>query len=97
MAKKVKEFVLPNPRAKREQCVHGLCDGCGKMFSDSNLGDVCIIYESPKAWKRKGDCPMKTNKPVQAEVKVKVNPLKASKRALRKEEAKARKGKKRKK
>lgn len=40
--------VLPNPDVKREQCIQA-CLGCRKMFSDNNIGDVCISYINPKA------------------------------------------------
>ncbi len=50
--------VLPNPDGMwdgetqtfipREQCAQQ-CAGCKKMFSDHDMGDVCIAYISPKA------------------------------------------------
>ena len=73
--------VLPNPSVKREQCVEQ-CKGCEKMFSDENIGDVCIAYVSPKAVHRIG-CALQTNKEVTQEKAQKVNPIKASKRARR--------------
>ncbi len=48
MAQKIEEKILPNPDLKREQCVEA-CKGCEKMFSDENVGDVCIPFFSPKA------------------------------------------------
>jgi hypothetical protein len=64
MNEDVKATVLPNPLAKREQCVKQ-CLGCNKMYSgmemkssygklpegdwkDDCIGDVCIAYEDPK-------------------------------------------------
>ena len=41
------KIVLPNPEVKRDQCVKE-CQGCNKMFSDENIGDVCIAYINPK-------------------------------------------------
>lgn len=72
---------LPNPHMERHQCVEK-CNGCNKMYSDENYGDVCIAYFSPIAMHRLG-CALQSNK-VQEEVsKKKINPLKASKRARR--------------
>ena len=76
-----KATFLPNPDVAREQCVQE-CTGCNKMFSDANIGDVCIAYADPKIWK--GVCPLQSNKkfePVKG--KKKMNPLKASKRLRR--------------
>lgn len=51
MATKIEEKILPNPNLEREQCIE-LCKGCEKMFSDKNVGDVCIPFLSPLAkWK----------------------------------------------
>lgn len=82
MAKKEVVMVLPRPEVEREQCVQ-LCGGCNKMFSDENIGDVCIAYVSPKAAHRLGDCALRSNKESVVEQGKKVNPLKASKRARR--------------
>jgi hypothetical protein len=77
-----KATFLPNPDVKREQCVEE-CIGCNKMYSDSNIGDVCIAYVSPKAVHRMG-CALASNKKSEAtEGKKKINPLKASKRGRR--------------
>lgn len=81
MSEIVKATVLPKPHVKREQCVEQ-CDGCAKMYSDENVGDVCIAYVSPKAIHRIGCC-LKTNKEAEQEKTHKINPLKASKRARR--------------
>ena len=43
----MKATVLPNPLVKRDQCVKE-CIGCDKMFSDENIGDVCVAYINPK-------------------------------------------------
>jgi len=74
--------VLPNPDAYREQCVEK-CMGCNRMYSDENIGDVCISYPSPASVQRLG-CPMQSNKEVEKKNVKKVNPIKASKRARRK-------------
>jgi hypothetical protein len=74
--------VLPNPDVKREQCVNE-CKGCQKMFSDENIGDVCIAYVNPKAIHRIG-CSLKTNKELEYIKAQKLNPIKASKRSRRK-------------
>lgn len=74
--------ILPNPGVKREQCVKE-CIGCEKMFSDENIGDVCIAYVNPKAIHRFG-CPLQTNKPEETKKdSKKINPLKKSKRSRR--------------
>ena len=73
-----KEQVLPNPDFLREQCVEQ-CKGCDKMFSDENIGNVCIAYKSP-AIKHKLGCALKSNKDVEVEDTKKINPLKASRR-----------------
>lgn len=50
------KVTLPNPDGvwitkdqlvTREQCVQQ-CQGCRNMFSDENIGDVCIPYADPK-------------------------------------------------
>lgn len=72
---------LPNQPIQRLQCVEA-CTGCDRVFSDSNLGDVCVAYYNPAEKHRLG-CALATNK-VQDEVaKKKINPLKASKRGKR--------------
>jgi len=71
---------LPNPDAEREQCVE-VCAGCNKMFSDENIGDVCVAYISPKAIQRLGGCALQSNKVIVETVKKKINPIKLSKRA----------------
>ena len=76
-----KAKILPNPDIKREQCVEQ-CNGCNKMFSASDIGDVCIAYVSPREKHRIG-CPLQSNK-VSEVVEIKrINPLKASKRSTR--------------
>ena len=79
MSKKKNVMELPHPEVEREQCIK-MCIGCNKMFSDENIGDVCIAYVSPKAAHRLGDCALRSNKEFIAEKEHKINPLKASKR-----------------
>jgi hypothetical protein len=79
---------LPRPYINREKCVVE-CMGCKKMYSEIPLGEcvledhVCIAYINPKAIQKRG-CALQSNKAKLEEVKKKVNPLKASKRARRK-------------
>lgn len=73
-----KATYLPNPNIKRKQCVKQ-CEGCNKMFSDENIGDVCIAYADPKETHRIG-CFLKSNKETQKITKKKLNPIKKSKR-----------------
>ncbi len=64
MTKKIEKKILPNPDLEREQCVDA-CKGCEKMFSDENIGDVCIPFLSPLAkWKNyiKEDVKVATSK-----------------------------------
>ena len=68
--KKVEEKILPNPELPREQCVEE-CSGCEMMFSDSNIGDVCIAYLNPKAIQRLG-CAIQTNKITETDKKEKI-------------------------
>ncbi len=42
------KLVLQNPELPREQCIEE-CKGCERMFSDENIGDVCVAYLSPKS------------------------------------------------
>ena len=78
-----KATFLPNPHIEREQCVTQ-CEGCNKMYSDENIGDVCIAYFSPKAKHRLG-CALQSNRKIEADATAKkINPIKASKRARRK-------------
>lgn len=74
-----KAKILPNPEVIREQCVEE-CIGCKKMYSDENVGDVCIAYIDPKISHRNGGCALKSNKEILSESGKKVNPLKASRR-----------------
>lgn len=76
-----KATILPNPHIKREQCIEK-CQGCNKMYSDENIGDVCIAYADPKAIWRRG-CALASNKKTEVSTKKKVNPLKWSKRRNR--------------
>lgn len=71
-------LVLPNPELEREQCVKE-CIGCNKIYSDHDIGDVCIAYFSPKA-KQKLGCPLQSNKEIEKVDKKWVNPIKHSKR-----------------
>lgn len=80
---------LPNPKGlkvgdgeyiKREQCVEE-CMGCNKMFSDENIGDVCIAFLYPKEKHRLGQCLLQSNRKIEVIAKKKINPIKASKRA----------------
>lgn len=59
------------------------CNGCQKA-KDFPTGKYCISFPEPAAKWRTGQCTMATNRqaPVQTPT-VKVNPLKASKRAAR--------------
>jgi len=75
---KSEEKILPNPQLPREQCVEQ-CEGCAMIFSDADIGDVCIAYLSPKAIQRRG-CALQTNTLSEKEEKKKINPLKLSKR-----------------
>lgn len=77
-----KPTVLPNSHIKREQCAEG-CKGCNKMFSDENIGDVCISYVDPKERFRLGECYLKSNKEIESGDKKKINPLKLNKRKYR--------------
>jgi len=72
---------LPNPDVERKQCVKE-CLGCDKMYSDENIGDVCIAYINPKNIHRIG-CGLQSNKIIEVSVKKKINPIKASKRGKR--------------
>ena len=72
-----KATFLPNPHVKREQCVAG-CQGCNKMFSDSDIGDVCIAYVDPAKIHRLGGCYLQSNKKMAEEEQKKINPLKAN-------------------
>ena len=53
--------VLPNENAIRFPIVKELCDGCGKVFEDSEYS-VCKAYFNPSVWARRGGCALKTNK-----------------------------------
>lgn len=75
-----KATFLPNSDISREQCIKE-CLGCNKMFSDVNIGNVCIAYVDPKIWK--GVCPLQSNKKIETVKGKKINPLKASKRMRR--------------
>jgi hypothetical protein len=74
-----KATILPNPQIVREQCTEQ-CTGCNKMYSDENIGDVCIAYTNPKALHRLG-CALKSNKIIEEIKEKKINPIKASKKA----------------
>ncbi len=74
---------LPNPKTKREQCIEP-CQGCNKMYSDENIGDVCIAYKNPKFIHRLGGCALQSNKVIESIKQKKTNPIKASKRLRRK-------------
>lgn len=54
-----------------------VCNGCPKVINGN-----CPYYASTKIWQRQGGCPF--NAPVLGEKHVKLNPLKASKRARKK-------------
>lgn len=73
---------LPNPDVKREQCVDGICtfegQTCNKIYSDENLGNVCIAYRNPSRWIR--GCRLSSIVRLTEKQKKKINPLKASRR-----------------
>jgi len=75
--------ILPNPHIKREQCVEQ-CKGCIRMFSDENIGDVCVSYVNPKIIHEHYGCALNSNKEITAEETKKTNPLKASRRKFKK-------------
>ena len=84
---------LPNPQGlfdaetktftPREQCIPA-CQECDKMFSDHDIGDVCIAYINPKAIWRKGNCALSSHKVIEDTGPKKfINPIKSSKRGRR--------------
>lgn len=77
-----KAIFLPNPEIKREQCIEQ-CNGCNKIYSDENIGNVCIAYVNPNALFRLGECALKSNKVIEKDTKKKINPIKMSKRLRR--------------
>ena len=80
---------LPNPHMPRKACIPD-CRGCNKMYSDLPDGErgledfVCISYMDPNILHRLGECALKSNKVHTKDTGKKVNPLKASKRLIRK-------------
>lgn len=59
------------------------CEKCNNIMTFDGK-EYCSIYASPKSkWLSIGGCPMATTKIIVAEVKNKINPLKASKRAAK--------------
>ncbi len=71
----------------REQCVQE-CMGCNKMYSDHDIGDVCIAYISPKAIQyrmgKMNACGLQSNRELSVEESgKKINPLKLAKRSRR--------------
>lgn len=88
--KEKEKMILPRPEVHREQCFCGMCevDGqkCSKVYSDDNIGDVCIAYRDPGFWNKKGRCPLNSlNEMLEAPKggSKKINPLKASRRKFR--------------
>jgi len=60
------------------------CEGCGKII-DFESGKYCKIYTDPVSKWLNGRCPMATHVKLEIKEAQKINPLKASKRASKKE------------
>ncbi len=59
------------------------CEGCGKVLEHS-AGKYCMVYPNPAGKWSIGGCPQATHKKRKEEAVQKVNPIKASKRSVKK-------------
>lgn len=60
------------------------CQGCGRVLTNIDpAGEYCGSYPLPEAQWRRGTCPLASHVKLGVEQAVKLNPLKASKRARR--------------
>jgi len=58
------------------------CEGCNKVTTNTAGEKLCLVFPSPDAKWRFGNCPMASHLVVVVKKDKKLNPIKASKRGV---------------